>query len=95
MALFGGSNSASGFGAGTSTIGTGGGGGFGTGSTAAANTNLNTVGMVENDLEVADPPNDSVSSLAFSSAGEFLAVGSWNNEVRFVSPLPRFRLAVL
>ena len=34
------------------------------------------------DVEVADPPSDSISSMAFSSAGEYMAVGSWNNEVR-------------
>ena len=34
------------------------------------------------DVEVADPPADSISSLAFSSAGEYLAVGSWDNNVR-------------
>lgn len=33
------------------------------------------------DVEVSDPPNDSISCLSFSSAGEYLAVGSWNNEV--------------
>ena len=35
------------------------------------------------EFEVAGPPNDSISSLAFSNAGDFLAAGSWNNEVRF------------
>lgn len=35
-------------------------------------------------IEVSDPPSDSVSALAFSGAADFLAVGSWNNEVRFV-----------
>lgn len=33
------------------------------------------------DVEVPDPPNDSISSLSFSGAGELLAAGSWNNEV--------------
>ncbi|KII89844.1 hypothetical protein PLICRDRAFT_29077 [Plicaturopsis crispa FD-325 SS-3] len=36
----------------------------------------------EKDVEVADPPSDSISSLAFSSAAEYLAVGSWDNNVR-------------
>ncbi|KLO19343.1 WD40 repeat-like protein [Schizopora paradoxa] len=34
------------------------------------------------DVEVANPPSDSISSLAFSSAGNFLAAGSWDNKVR-------------
>lgn len=33
-------------------------------------------------VEVTDPPTDSISSVAFSGAADFLAVGSWNNEVR-------------
>ncbi|KAL5486207.1 GLE2_2 [Sanghuangporus weigelae] len=40
------------------------------------------------DIEVPDAPNDSISSLAFSSAGEFLAAGSWNNEVRIYEVNP-------
>ncbi|KDQ59375.1 hypothetical protein JAAARDRAFT_34097 [Jaapia argillacea MUCL 33604] len=34
------------------------------------------------DIEVADPPTDSVSSLAFAPAADFLAAGSWDNHVR-------------
>ncbi|KAI5119654.1 hypothetical protein M0805_007745 [Coniferiporia weirii] len=41
------------------------------------------------DIEVSDPPGDSISSLAFSSAGEYLAVGSWNNEVRVYEVSPQ------
>lgn len=37
---------------------------------------------VEKDLEVSDPPTDSISSLAFSSVADYLAVGSWDNNVR-------------
>ncbi|KAL4062201.1 WD40-repeat-containing domain protein [Scleroderma yunnanense] len=36
----------------------------------------------DKDIEVADPPSDSISSLAFSSAADYLAVGSWDNHVR-------------
>ncbi|KIM56897.1 hypothetical protein SCLCIDRAFT_131585 [Scleroderma citrinum Foug A] len=36
----------------------------------------------DKDIEVADPPADSISSLAFSSAADYLAVGSWDNNVR-------------
>ena len=39
----------------------------------------------DKDIEVADPPADSISSLAFSPQAEYLAVGSWDNNVR--SPL--------
>jgi len=37
---------------------------------------------VEKDLEVVDPPPDSISCLAFSPVADFLAVGSWDNNVR-------------
>lgn len=37
---------------------------------------------VEKDVEVADPPGDSISSLAFSPIQDYLAVGSWDNNVR-------------
>ncbi|KAL5504327.1 GLE2_2 [Sanghuangporus vaninii] len=40
------------------------------------------------DIEVPDAPSDSISSLAFSSAGEFLAAGNWNNEVRIYEVNP-------
>ena len=35
----------------------------------------------EKDIEVADPPTDSISSISFSSAADYLAVGSWDNNV--------------
>ncbi|OBZ72465.1 Poly(A)+ RNA export protein [Grifola frondosa] len=38
--------------------------------------------MPEKDIEVADPPGDSISSLAFSPQADYLAVGSWDNNVR-------------
>ncbi|KAJ7672129.1 WD40-repeat-containing domain protein [Mycena polygramma] len=47
----------------------------------ATNTN-NTPNTVQQDMEVVDPPPDSISSLAFSSQADFLAVGSWDNSVR-------------
>lgn len=34
------------------------------------------------DIEVADPPPDSVSSLSWSPQADFLAAGSWDNNVR-------------
>ncbi|TDL20802.1 WD40 repeat-like protein [Rickenella mellea] len=41
------------------------------------------------DLEVADPPGDSISCLGFSPAAEFLAVGSWDNNVRIYEVNPQ------
>ncbi|TFK75073.1 WD40 repeat-like protein [Pluteus cervinus] len=36
----------------------------------------------EKDMEVSEPPTDSISSLAFSPQADYLAVGSWDNSVR-------------
>lgn len=33
------------------------------------------------DIEVVDPPDDSISRIAFCSTADILAVASWNNEV--------------
>ena len=53
------------------------------GSTTSTSATLGGTNANEpKDVEVSDPPNDSISSVSFSSAGEYLAVGSWNNEVR-------------
>lgn len=35
----------------------------------------------EKDIEVPETPTDSISSLAFSPAADYLAVGSWDNNV--------------
>ncbi|KAF8583582.1 Poly(A)+ RNA export protein [Ramaria rubella] len=51
---------------------------FNTGSVATTSTNSAT----SKDVEVADPPPDSVSSLAWSPQADFLAAGSWDNNVR-------------
>lgn len=53
-----------------------------------AGTSSFTTANSAKDVEVADPPSDSISSLAFSSAGDYLAVGSWNNEVSSMNLLP-------
>jgi len=34
------------------------------------------------DIEVAQPPNDGISSLAFSPKANYLVAGSWDNQVR-------------
>jgi len=41
----------------------------------------------EKDVEVPEPPTDSISSLAFSTQADYLAVGSWDNSVRVFSRL--------
>ncbi|KZV59679.1 Poly(A)+ RNA export protein [Peniophora sp. CONT] len=50
---------------------------FGGSTTAAA-----TASTEPKDVEVADPPPDSISSISFSPVADFLAVGSWDNNVR-------------
>jgi len=50
-----------------------------------SNTNTSTT-AVEKDVEVVDPPTDSISSLSFSSQADYLAVGSWDNSVRAHHP---------
>lgn len=36
----------------------------------------------DKDIEVAEPPSDSISSLSFSGQADYLAIGSWDNSVR-------------
>ncbi|KAI0261482.1 WD40 repeat-like protein [Gloeopeniophorella convolvens] len=48
----------------------------------ASSTSANVSSTAEKDVEVADPPPDSISSLAFCPVADFLAVGSWDNNVR-------------
>jgi mRNA export factor len=43
------------------------------------------------DIEVANPPADSISSLAFHPQADFLAVGSWSNEVSKERDLASFK----
>ena len=45
-------------------------------------TTSTTAAPPDKDIEVADPPSDSVSSIAFSPQADYLAVGSWDNNVR-------------
>jgi mRNA export factor len=42
----------------------------------------NTSSTAEKDIEVAEPPTDSISSISFSSQADYMAVGSWDNSVR-------------
>jgi WD40 repeat protein len=48
-------------------------------STSSANA-LGTTSSGDRDIEVSDPPSDSISSLAFCPTAEYLAVGSWDNQ---------------
>ena len=48
----------------------------------STSTTLGSTTAVEKDIEVADPPTDSISSIAFSPTADYLAVGSWDNNVR-------------
>ncbi|CAE7055288.1 unnamed protein product [Rhizoctonia solani] len=43
-------------------------------------TNTNTTDP--KDTELVDPPSDSISCMSFSPVADYLAVGSWNHEVR-------------
>jgi len=47
-----------------------------------ASRNQTTATAEVKDLEVVDPPDDSISCIAFCSTADILAVASWNNEVR-------------
>ncbi|KAF7316996.1 Poly(A)+ RNA export protein [Mycena chlorophos] len=44
--------------------------------------NASTTTPAVPDIEVAQPPSDSISSLSWSSQADYLAVGSWDNSVR-------------
>jgi mRNA export factor len=52
------------------------------GSSAASSATSNTVGDLKNDVAISNPPEDTVSDLAFSSARDLLAVSSWDKKVR-------------
>lgn len=45
----------------------------------------------DKDIEIADPPTDSISSVAFSPQADYLAVGSWDNNVGRVEANKRRR----
>lgn len=62
---------------------------FGATTTPAAATT--TAAVAEKDVEMADPPTDSISSISFSSQADYLAVGSWDNSVRFYVKIHDYR----
>jgi WD40 repeat protein len=43
--------------------------------------------QAEKDIEVVDPPADSISCLSFSPVADYLAVGSWDNKVSLCSQI--------
>ena len=49
---------------------------FGAGASTTAST------AADKDVEVAELPPDSISSLSFSPSADYLSVGSWDNSVR-------------
>jgi mRNA export factor len=52
---------------------------FGSSAPAASTT---SVGDPSKDIQLNSPPDDSISDLQFSPAGDFLAVSSWDKKVR-------------
>ncbi|KAG5654263.1 hypothetical protein H0H81_005506 [Sphagnurus paluster] len=48
----------------------------------ASTTASTTTAAADKDVEMGEPPTDSISSMAFSSQADYLAVGSWDNSVR-------------
>jgi mRNA export factor len=53
---------------------------FGAAASSAASSN--TQGDLSKDVALVQPPEDTVSDLQFSPAGDFLAVSSWDKKVR-------------
>ncbi|KAF8522895.1 Poly(A)+ RNA export protein [Hysterangium stoloniferum] len=53
---------------------------FSAASSSIANTSTQTAAV--KDVEVSDPPPDSISSLSWSPQADFLAAGSWDGNVR-------------
>ncbi|KAF9063033.1 Poly(A)+ RNA export protein [Rhodocollybia butyracea] len=45
--------------------------------------------MTSADIEIPNPPSDSISSLSFSGKADYLAVGSWDNSVRVYELSPQ------
>lgn len=52
------------------------------GSAASSASTNPTQGDLSKDVAIKDPPKDGVSDIAFSPAVDYLAVSSWDNQVR-------------
>jgi mRNA export factor len=52
------------------------------GSAATATQANNTLGDLTKDVQLTNPPEDSISDLAFSPKSQHLAVASWDKKVR-------------
>ncbi|OQD67292.1 hypothetical protein PENDEC_c040G06830 [Penicillium decumbens] len=55
---------------------------FGSGGAAASAGQTNTTGDISKDVQLNQPPEDSISDLRFSPTSEHLAVASWDKKVR-------------
>ena len=55
---------------------------FGASAPAASSASSTTQGDLKNDVELTQPPEDSISDLAFSPKQDLLAVASWDKKVR-------------
>jgi mRNA export factor len=52
------------------------------GATTPATTGTGAQGDITKDVAVKEPPEDSISGLAFSPTHDYLAVSSWDKKVR-------------
>ncbi|TGO06946.1 hypothetical protein BTUL_0382g00060 [Botrytis tulipae] len=55
---------------------------FGSAATTTSTSAANTLGDLSKDIPLNNPPEDSISDLAFSPVSEHLAVASWDKKVR-------------
>lgn len=55
---------------------------FGQQATAASSSATATQGDITKDVQVSNPPEDSISDLSFSPIADYLAVASWDKKVR-------------
>jgi mRNA export factor len=55
---------------------------FGTPTTTATSSSSIISGDISKDVALNQPPDDSISALAFSPSADFLAVSSWDKRLR-------------
>ena len=55
---------------------------FGSAAASSATNANNTTGDISKDVAIANPPEDSISDISFSSQSDHLAVASWDKKVR-------------